>query len=367
MRSGGRPPPRPSGRPGPCGEGPCGRTAGTYVPDDPVAVPRCWTHDERAPAGSRRPARPCACPRLGTSRWCWTSTGCSPTRRPCTWRRGPASSTATSPTAAGSPARTTAGSPRRTTAGTSTASRGTTACTTCSPHGGSPCRTATRPTRPTARPSAAWATARPRTCGRGWPPVGSGPSPTRWASSGPRGRPGCGSGWSRPAATPRPCCRPCGCGTGSTSSSTGWSPRSWAWPASRTRPRFLEAARRLGATPAGTVVVEDAVAGVEAGRRGGFGLVVGVARTGSPAGLRAAGADAVVGDLGRLVPEPPLVGTAVNAWSWPTRASIPADEGCARRCARSATATSPPAGRRRSPRPTACTTPAPTSRAATTG
>ena len=73
---------------------------------------------------------------------------------------------------------------------------------------------------------------------------------------------------------------------------------------------FLEAARRLGATPASTVVVEDAVAGVEAGRRGGFGLVVGVARTRSPAELRAAGADAVVGDLGRLVPEPPLVRTA---------------------------------------------------------
>ena len=73
---------------------------------------------------------------------------------------------------------------------------------------------------------------------------------------------------------------------------------------------FLEAARRLGATPAGTVVVEDAVAGVEAGRRGGFGLVVGVARTGSHEGLRAAGADAVVADLGRLLPEPPLVRTS---------------------------------------------------------
>ena len=73
---------------------------------------------------------------------------------------------------------------------------------------------------------------------------------------------------------------------------------------------FLEAARRLGATPADTVVVEDAVAGVVAGRRGGFGLVVGVARTGSPEGLRGAGADAVVGDLGRLVPEPPLARTS---------------------------------------------------------
>jgi alpha,alpha-trehalase len=73
---------------------------------------------------------------------------------------------------------------------------------------------------------------------------------------------------------------------------------------------LLEAARRLGATAAGTIVVENAVTGVEAGRRGGFGLVVGVARTGSPERLRAAGADAVVGDLGRLVPEPALVRTS---------------------------------------------------------
>ena len=58
------------------------------------------------------------------------------------------------------------------------------------------------------------------------------------------------------------------------------------------------------------MVVEDTVAGGEAGRRGGFGLVVGVARTGSPEELRAAGADAVVGDLGRLVPDPPLVRTS---------------------------------------------------------
>lgn len=59
---------------------------------------------------------------------------------------------------------------------------------------------------------------------------------------------------------------------------------------------FLEAARRLGVAAELTVVIEDARAGVEAGRRGGFGLVVGVDRTGS-GGLAAAGADAVVSDL----------------------------------------------------------------------
>ncbi|GAA3203142.1 hypothetical protein GCM10010486_86640 [Nonomuraea roseoviolacea subsp. carminata] len=64
---------------------------------------------------------------------------------------------------------------------------------------------------------------------------------------------------------------------------------------------FLEAAGRLG-TPAGrTAVVEDALPGVEAGRRGGFALVVGVDRSGErAAALRAAGADAVVEDLAEL-------------------------------------------------------------------
>ncbi|MGZ4681897.1 MAG: HAD family hydrolase [Acidimicrobiales bacterium] len=60
---------------------------------------------------------------------------------------------------------------------------------------------------------------------------------------------------------------------------------------------FLEAVRRLGSAPAVSVVVEDAVAGVEAGRRGGFGLVVGVDRHGAPGVLRDRGADVVVPDL----------------------------------------------------------------------
>jgi alpha,alpha-trehalase len=64
---------------------------------------------------------------------------------------------------------------------------------------------------------------------------------------------------------------------------------------------FLEAARRLGVPPVRAVVVEDAAAGVEAGARGGFGLVIGVDRTGRPEALRRAGADVVVSDL-REVP-----------------------------------------------------------------
>lgn len=64
---------------------------------------------------------------------------------------------------------------------------------------------------------------------------------------------------------------------------------------------FLEAARELGVEPAKAVVVEDAIAGVQAGRAGGFGLVIGVARHGDAEGLRTHGADLVVGDLGELV------------------------------------------------------------------
>jgi alpha,alpha-trehalose phosphorylase len=65
---------------------------------------------------------------------------------------------------------------------------------------------------------------------------------------------------------------------------------------------FLEAARRLGVAPARAVVVEDALAGVAAGRDGDFGLVIGVARSAAYQDLRSAGADIVVDDLGDLLP-----------------------------------------------------------------
>ena len=63
---------------------------------------------------------------------------------------------------------------------------------------------------------------------------------------------------------------------------------------------FLEAASRLGVEPRRAAVVEDALAGVEAGHRGGFGLVIGVDRGGHAAALRERGADVVVGDLGAV-------------------------------------------------------------------
>lgn len=60
---------------------------------------------------------------------------------------------------------------------------------------------------------------------------------------------------------------------------------------------FLEAARRLAVDPARAVVFEDALADVQAGRRGGFGCVVGVDRSGGSAALLAAGAHITVSDL----------------------------------------------------------------------
>ena len=64
---------------------------------------------------------------------------------------------------------------------------------------------------------------------------------------------------------------------------------------------FLAAARRLGVEPARAVVVEDAISGVQAGRNGHFGLVIGVARKGNAEELRQQGAHLVVNDLGALV------------------------------------------------------------------
>jgi beta-phosphoglucomutase family hydrolase len=64
---------------------------------------------------------------------------------------------------------------------------------------------------------------------------------------------------------------------------------------------FLAAARLLRATPAHAAVFEDSLAGVEAGRAGGFALVVGVDRVGQADELRAHGADVVVSDLTELI------------------------------------------------------------------
>lgn len=68
---------------------------------------------------------------------------------------------------------------------------------------------------------------------------------------------------------------------------------------------FLAGARELGATAATTAVFEDALAGVQAGKAGGFGYVVGVDRADQAGQLRAYGADVVVDDLARLLESTP--------------------------------------------------------------
>jgi beta-phosphoglucomutase family hydrolase len=64
---------------------------------------------------------------------------------------------------------------------------------------------------------------------------------------------------------------------------------------------FLAAAALLGVEPGHAAVFEDAVAGVQAGRAGGFGVVVGVDRVGHANELTADGADIVVRDLSELL------------------------------------------------------------------
>jgi beta-phosphoglucomutase family hydrolase len=64
---------------------------------------------------------------------------------------------------------------------------------------------------------------------------------------------------------------------------------------------FLAGARAVGVEAAEAAVFEDAQAGVEAGRAGNFGWVVGVDRTGQREALERRGADVVVDDLAELL------------------------------------------------------------------
>jgi beta-phosphoglucomutase family hydrolase len=64
---------------------------------------------------------------------------------------------------------------------------------------------------------------------------------------------------------------------------------------------YVAAALKLGVPPSRAAVFEDALAGVAAGRAGGFGFVVGVDRLGQAEELRGHGADVVVTDLSALL------------------------------------------------------------------
>ncbi|MEV6672326.1 beta-phosphoglucomutase family hydrolase [Streptomyces sp. NPDC051162] len=68
---------------------------------------------------------------------------------------------------------------------------------------------------------------------------------------------------------------------------------------------FLAAGRELGMEPGQCAVFEDALAGMDAGRSGNFGFVVGVDRAGQAEALREHGADVVVQDLDQLLGGPP--------------------------------------------------------------
>ncbi len=63
---------------------------------------------------------------------------------------------------------------------------------------------------------------------------------------------------------------------------------------------FLAAAHDLGVVPARAIVIEDAVSGVQAGAKGGFALVIGIAREDNAVELAANGADVVVRDLSEI-------------------------------------------------------------------
>ena len=64
---------------------------------------------------------------------------------------------------------------------------------------------------------------------------------------------------------------------------------------------FLEGAKELGVEPREAAVFEDALAGVQAGRAGSFGIVIGVDRVGQAEALEEHGADRVVTDLEELL------------------------------------------------------------------
>lgn len=86
---------------------------------------------------------------------------------------------------------------------------------------------------------------------------------------------------------------------------------------------FLEAAQRLRVEPSRAVVVEDAIAGVEAGHAGRFCLVLGVDRSGQSQALRQAGADAVVISLEQV----PVTTERPSAWVLEYEDFDPAREG----------------------------------------
>jgi len=63
---------------------------------------------------------------------------------------------------------------------------------------------------------------------------------------------------------------------------------------------FLKAAENIGLAPKDCIMFEDAISGVQAGKNGEFGLIIGISRTGEKEVLTQNGADVVVEDLKEL-------------------------------------------------------------------
>ena len=126
-----------------------------------------------------------------------------------------------------------------------------------------------------------------------------------------------------PATTARRCWRPPGYRRCSTRGWTGRISPAWGSRASRRPTRSWRRRGASGSEPSRAVVVEDAIAGVEAGHAGRFGCVIGVDRSGQSQALREAGADVVVTDLAQVqvAVEPP------SAWSLVYEDFDPAREG----------------------------------------
>jgi alpha,alpha-trehalase len=82
---------------------------------------------------------------------------------------------------------------------------------------------------------------------------------------------------------------------------TGTEAAAWHLPGKPAPDTYLKAAELLDTPPAGAVVFEDAISGVQAGLAGGFGLVVGVDRRGEAEVLLTHGADVVSSDLREFV------------------------------------------------------------------
>ena len=191
--------------------------------------------------------------------------------------------------------------PCTTTTSTSTASRAWTACAPSWPRAASSCPRVARRPAGRARPSTAW---QPQERARAAPHPrarASRPTRARCATCRRRATPACGGPSSPRAPTAATCSWRPASRTCSRSASTASSPRSSDLRGKPAPDTFLEAARLLGVAPEQAAVFEDALAGVQAGRAGGFGYVVGVDRAGQREALRAHGADVVVDDLAELL------------------------------------------------------------------